>query len=166
MLCASVTKHLRGRYFRCFFVQCEQRHVLCLSLLDYYFRNCLILIFCLFSHEPLYTLHNSTHTRTHTHTAYKQLSEQWQASVFKSNTLIGLSCSALDLLFKKPGLGGGEGGGVGMTTVTRTTAVQTNIYLAPRKRQDHAASVITQIESDGWLPDFSLSVWESHIECG
>lgn len=44
-----------------------------------------------------------------------------------------------------------------MTTVTETTAVQTNTDLAPRKRQDHAP-IIAQTGADGWLDDLSLSV--------
>lgn len=51
-----------------------------------------------------------------------------------------------------------------MTTVTTTTAVQTNIDLASRKRQDHAPSIVAQTGADGWLDDLSVSVRERHIE--
>lgn len=52
---------------------------------------------------------------------------------------------------QKPGVGGGLE--VGMTTVTKTTEVQTNTDLAPRKRQDCAPTICTRAGADGWLDD-------------
>lgn len=43
-----------------------------------------------------------------------------------------------------------------MTTVSKTTAFQTNMYLAAIKRQDHARSIIAQTAADGWLDNLSM----------
>lgn len=84
---------------------------------------------------------------------------------FKSITLIGSSYSALNPHFKSLDWKGGGGGEVGMTTVTKTTAIQTNTDLAMRQRRDHAP-IIAQTGAESHIerswPNVRSAGWRTH----